>query len=141
MRFPLEAYFATGKNRRQPSGLTGERGVPDAIHPPMNPMEPAGLQPPQDAVLVDLRAKQLFSRNDTVLPSSNFSDPRIGNGVFLSHIESKSPAAANSPPARPEMFAATGRERYFGGSEAAKSAPASTQAARSSSASVPTGST
>jgi len=88
--------------------------VTHCVDTAVNAVQPADSNPVPNAVLVKTRSAQLLDRGDTMLPGSDGCDRGIGVGALVVHIATKSPGTADSPPARPELCATTGRERYLG---------------------------
>lgn len=86
------------------------------VDTPVNAMQPAHAHPVSNPVLVETHTTQLLDRDDTVLSSRDRRNLNVRVGALVVHIATKSPSAADSPPARLEMFATTVRERYLEGS-------------------------
>ena len=106
------------------------------VNTAMNVMQAPGPHPSSDAIPTYSDGQQLHHGHDAMLGRGNLSDGGIAWGEFVAHRDIKSPRSRNSPPQTPRWGWG-----YFGGRNAAKSAPASTQLVRSSSVAAPSVST
>jgi hypothetical protein len=75
-----------------------EHPVANRIHAPVETMKAAGVHSPGDCALVQAGNCKLSKRDHPMLSTRDPGDHPVGPGAFLSHIERKAPAAADSRP-------------------------------------------
>jgi hypothetical protein len=59
----------------------------------MHTVQPASSRSPRDSILRQSSGQELPGRGDAVLPGGDSGDRSVGRGVFVPHIDIKSPRA------------------------------------------------
>ena len=90
---------ADSKDSSQEMAVSAERRASHRVHAPVNPVQPAGADPPLDRAVAQAHSVQLSPRDDAVLAPAERRRPNAGRKLvdFLTHTDRKSTRFAIRP--------------------------------------------
>jgi len=93
-----DSSLSAGENSRHPTPVPARSAVSCRVDATVEAVQTPEPYATRGRALVDPHCVDLLHGHDSVLPSCDLCQARVGRVAFLSHSESKSTGASNSPP-------------------------------------------